>query len=90
MHGLGVVFLGIAPSGKLSDLTETANSENLSRIQGTFASMSDDVLQDSRIGEIIAAISQRDGVLKSRIWKNSKPRRDLNSTFTSAKTRPDA
>ena len=117
-HGLGVVFLGTVPSGKLSELIEIADSGNLPQIQGTFGSISDDVLQSSRIGEINAAIAERDSaiaerdsaiaerdsaiaerdsaiaerdsVLNSRIWKISKPYRDLKSAFRIRKTKPES
>ena len=65
-HGLGVVFLGTVPSGKLSELIEIADSGNLPQIQGTFGSISDDVLQGSSIGKIVSAIAERDGAIAER------------------------
>jgi hypothetical protein len=65
-HGLGVVFLGEVPKGKLAQLFEIANSGNLSQIQGTFGSISDDVIQGSRMGEISAAVAERDVAVAER------------------------
>jgi hypothetical protein len=65
-HGLGVVFLGEVPQGKLQRLVQIASGGNLSQIQGTFGSISDDVIQSSRIGEINNAIAERDNAIAER------------------------
>jgi len=65
-HGLGVVFLGEIPKGKLAQLFEIANSGNLSQIQGTFGTISDDVIQGSRVGEINSAVAERDSAVAER------------------------
>jgi hypothetical protein len=65
-HGLGVVFLGDIPQGKLEELFQIANSGHLSQIQGTFGSISDDVVQGSRIGEINRAVAERDSAVAER------------------------
>jgi hypothetical protein len=65
-HGLGIVFLGEIPQGKFAELVQIANSGNLSQIQGTFGSISDDVIQGSRIGEVYGAIAERDGAIAER------------------------
>ena len=59
-HGLGVVFLGKIPEGILEELHEFALQGNLSKIQGTFGSISDDVIQNSRNGIIAIAEAERD------------------------------
>ena len=77
-HGLGVVFLGTVPAGKLSELIGIADSGNLPQIQGAFGSISDDVLQASRIGEVNGAIAERDGAIAERDGiKNSRTWRAL-------------
>ncbi len=83
-HGLGVVFLGEIPQGKLKKIYDFFTEGNISAIQGTFGSISDDVIQQSRNGIIYGAIAERDGaiaerdgVLNSRIWKFSLPYRKL-------------
>jgi hypothetical protein len=87
-HGLGVVFLGTALSGKLSELLDIASNGNLSQIQGTFGSISDDVIQASRngvIGTVVAerdaVVAERDAVVNSTIWKLFKPYRNLKNWF---------
>lgn len=78
-HGLGVVFLGEIPQGKLKELFQIANNGNLSQIQGTFGSISDDVIQGARIGEVISAVAERDILMNSNIWKITKPYRWIKS-----------
>jgi len=87
-HGLGIVFLGEIPQGKFAELVQIANSGNLSQIQGTFGSISDDVIQGSRIGEVYGAIAERDGAIAERnlifnstIWKISSPYRKTLNLF---------
>jgi len=87
-HGLGVVFLGEIRKGKLSELLEIACSGNLSQIQGTFGSISDDVIQGWRYSENVfsfperdSAIAERDSVLDSTIWKVMKPYRKFRNYF---------
>ncbi len=65
-HGLGVVFLGEVPPGNLSKLVDIANSGHLSQIQGTFGSISVDVVQGSCIHEIKSAIAERDSAIAER------------------------
>jgi hypothetical protein len=65
-HGLGVVFLGEVPEGKLADLYVVASQGNLSQIQGTFGSISDDVIQGARIGDINSAVAERDRAVAER------------------------
>ena len=78
-HGLGVVFLGEIQEGKFAQLVEISKGGELSQVQGTFGSISDDVIQNSRnflpdsaIVERDSAIVERDSVLNSTIWKLSK------------------
>jgi hypothetical protein len=85
-HGLGVVFLGDIQDGKIAQLVEISKGGELSQVQGTFGSISDDVIQNSRnflpesaiaerdsaIAERDSAIAERDSVLNSTIWKLSK------------------
>jgi hypothetical protein len=78
-HGLGVVFLGEIQDGKIAQLVEISKGGELSQVQGTFGSISDDVFQNSRnfllesaIAERDSAIAERDSVLNSTIWKLSK------------------
>ena len=85
-HGLGVVFLGEIKEGKIAQLVEISKDGELPQVQGTFGSISDDVIQNSRnflpdsaiaerdsaIAERDSAIAERDSVLNSTIWKLSK------------------
>ena len=78
-HGLGVVFLGKIPEGKIAQLFEISESGEFSKVQGTFGSISDDVIQNSRnslvqslIAERDSVIAERDSVLNSTIWRISK------------------
>ena len=78
-HGLGVVFLGEIHEGKIAQLVEISKGGEISQVQGTFGSISDDVIQNSRnfllesaIAERDSAIAERDSVLNSTIWKLSK------------------
>ena len=78
-HGLGVVFLGDIQDGKIAQLVDISKGGELSQVQGTFGSISDDVIQNSRnfllesaIAERDSAIAERDSVLNSTIWKLSK------------------
>ena len=65
-HGLGVVFLGQIPDGILEELHEFAIQGNLSKIQGTFGSISDDVIQNSRNGIISIAVAECDRAVAER------------------------
>jgi hypothetical protein len=65
-HGLGVVILGTAPPGKLTRLLEIADNGNLPQIQGTFGSISDDVLQGSHVGDVNNALEVGDSALAER------------------------
>ena len=87
-HGLGVVFLGEIPKGKIAQLVEISKGGELSEVQGTFGSISDDVIQNSRyflgdnsIAERDRAIAERDKILNSTIWKVSRPYRWLRNQF---------
>jgi hypothetical protein len=78
-HGLGVVFLGEIPEGKIAQLFEISENGDLPQVQGTFGSISDDVIQNARnfldhsaIAERDSAIAERDSILDSTIWKVSK------------------
>ena len=71
-HGLGVVFLGDIQDGKIAQLVEISKGGELSQVQGTFGSISDDVIQNSRNFLLESAIAERDSVLNSTIWKLSK------------------
>jgi hypothetical protein len=65
-HGLGVVFLGEVPPGKLSELLQIAKNGDLAQVQGTFGSISDDVIQGSRISEVNIAVAERDSAVAER------------------------
>jgi hypothetical protein len=65
-HGLGVVFLGEIQPGKLSELWTIAKNGNLSQIQGTFGSISDDVIQSSRAGQKFSSLAERDSAVAER------------------------
>ena len=90
-HGLGVVFLGEVPAGKLSELFQISENGDQAQIHGTFGSISDDVIQtfrtrdsavaerDSAVAERDSAVAERDSILNSTIWKISKPYRWLRS-----------
>jgi hypothetical protein len=65
-HRLGVVFLWEIPQGKLRELFQIANNGHLSQIQGTFGSISDDVVQGSRNGAINSAVAERDSAVAER------------------------
>ncbi len=65
-HGLGVVFLGKIPEGKIAELVEISESGELSQVQGTFGSISDDVIQNSRNFLDISAIAERDSAIAER------------------------
>ena len=80
-HGLGVVFLGEVPEGKLLEIFFLASSGNLSQIQGTFGSISDDVIQGARIGDIDTAVAERDSLLNSTIWVIFAPYRKVKQLF---------
>ena len=66
-HGLGVVFLGKIPVGKLSNLFEISESGSQAQVNGTFGSISDDVIQTFRMRYNSRA--EGDSVLKSKIHK---------------------
>ena len=85
-HGLGVIFLGEVPNGNLAQLINMSESGELPQVQGTFGSISDDVIQYSRnflgdraIAERDRAIAERDTVLNSAIWRISTPYRWFRS-----------
>jgi hypothetical protein len=65
-HGLGIIFLGEIPKGKLRDLFKYSEQGGLSQIQGTFGSISDDVIQSSALSERDSALSERDSALSER------------------------
>ena len=81
-HGLGVVFFGAIPNGSLNALVEYAKQGNMPQIQGTFGSISDDVIQNSRnitifsaVAERDTAVAERDGIKESNLWRISAPYR---------------
>lgn len=85
-HGLGVVFLGTIPSNSLGTLYSLAQNGFLSDIQGAFGSISDDVIQGSKLDIIESLIKERDKALKdfeiisnSKIWLAFKPYRWFKS-----------
>ena len=92
-HGLGVVFLGEIQDEKIAQLGEISKGGELSQVQGTFGSISDDVIQNSRnlllesaiaerdsaIAERDSAIAERDSVLNSTIWRISKSYRSIRN-----------
>ena len=65
-HGLGVVFLGQVPSGKLSELVQHSRAGRLNQIQGAFGSIADDVIQNSIRGDSLNALTERDNALTER------------------------
>ena len=71
-HGLGVVFLGEIPKGKMRQFAEIGQQGEFSQIQGTFGSISDDVIQNFR--NFLS-----DGAANSNKSRISKPYRWLRS-----------
>jgi hypothetical protein len=70
-HGLGVVFLGAIPKGKIQDLFTISENGDMAQIQGTFGSISDDVIQtfrmrDSAVAERDSAVAERDRAVAER------------------------
>jgi hypothetical protein len=65
-HGLGVLFLGDVPEGGLKEIVQLSNDGNLSQIQGTFGSISDDVIQNSRTYEFKLGLAERDNAVAER------------------------
>ena len=65
-HGLGVIFLGETPKGNLGELLEIVNAGLMGDVQGTFGSISDDVLQASKSTTLSSALVQRDEALVQR------------------------
>jgi hypothetical protein len=65
-HGLGVVFLGEIQDGKIAQLVEISKGGELSQVQGTFGSISDDVIQNSRNFLLESAIAERDSAIAER------------------------
>ena len=65
-HGLGVVFLGEIPSKDLAALVKYSAQGNLPQLQGTFGSISDDVIQNSRNATIFAREAERDSAVAQR------------------------
>jgi len=94
-HGLGVIFLGKVPEGKLADLFQISVAGCMSDIQGTFGSISDDVLQisqsysvdisiaerDSALAERDSALAERDLIISSTIWRLFSPYRKTITFF---------
>jgi predicted O-methyltransferase YrrM len=87
-HGLGVLFLGDIPKGKIMEIFDSGKEGNFSQIQGTFGSVSDDVIQHSAqkliqslIAERDIALLDRENILNSSIWRVSKPIRWLRNKF---------
>jgi hypothetical protein len=91
-HGLGVIFTGEIQSLNLEKLYNFSLSNNgMAKIQGTFGSISDDVIQKSKISKIDtliaerdaviaernAVIAERDEIVNSRIWRISSIYRRL-------------
>jgi hypothetical protein len=65
-HGLGVVFLGEIQDGKIAQLVEISKGGELSQVQGTFGSISDDVIQNSRNFLLESAIAERESAIAER------------------------
>jgi hypothetical protein len=65
-HGLGVVFLGKIPVGRLRDLVEYSQAGNSSQVQGIFGSIADDVIQNFRYLKVQTVIAERDRVIAER------------------------
>jgi hypothetical protein len=65
-HGLGVVFLGEIPPGNLQRLFSYAEEGNIGSIQGTFGSISDDVIQSAKDKIMHAFLAERDSALAER------------------------
>lgn len=83
-HGLGVVFLGEVPKGKLTKFVKLYESGDFSQVQGVFGSISDDVMQvraNLAIAERDQAIAERNRVLNSRIWKFSQSILNIREWF---------
>lgn len=84
-NGLGVVFLGEIPKGKLAELVQISKSIEFSKVQATFSSISSDVIQTLPINKVIAerdqAIVELNLVLNSRIWKLFKFYRHIRKRF---------
>ena len=85
-HGLGVIFLGSVPEGKLVDLFKMSFDGCMSDIQGAFGSISDDVLQisqshlvNSALAERDSALAERDSILNSTIWTLFAPYRKVKN-----------
>jgi hypothetical protein len=65
-HGLGVVFLGEVPVGKLAELVNLSLDGGIAQIQGTFGSITDDVVQNAKSIELVGALVERDSALVER------------------------
>ena len=65
-HGLGIVFLGAVPSKELVALVEYSTKGNLPQLQGTFGSISDDVIQNSRNSVISTKEAERNRAIEER------------------------
>jgi hypothetical protein len=65
-HGLGVVFLGEVPDGKLQELVTLSLDGGLAQVQGTFGSITDDVVQSANGIELLGALAERDSALAER------------------------
>ena len=79
-HGLGVVFLGRIPEGAMRQVFEICKKGKISAIQGTFGSISDDVLQNSQSFAVKIAVDERDKALAER--DKALAERDLISNST--------
>ena len=68
-HGLGVVFLGKVPDGILTELFEISNAGGLPQIQGTFGSITNDVMHELLLrapSEISNVLAERDIAIHER------------------------
>jgi hypothetical protein len=81
-HGLGVIFLGKTPEGKLQKFFEHKSTGDNLRISGAFGSIADDVMQQYRIlcsnkAQSLEVANQTlelklNAIEKSTIWKATK------------------
>ncbi len=70
-HGLGVVFNGKVPAGKCSELFRISENGNEAQINGTFGSISDDVIQtfslrNNAVAERNNAVAERNNAVAER------------------------
>jgi hypothetical protein len=92
-HGLGVVYLGES-NGGMSCLREIAEHGHLAQVQGTFGSISDDIIQSSRNAEIKdlktqvdSLVAENDGLVAERDLIMREKNAVVNSTIWKV-TRP--